>query len=1014
MAKTKRRADARKQSAPPPSSPRDQHAEKKRRAATPSVSPAIGVLAEMRRDPVWMIATTWFAVIAIATLAKNGLWHDEWLKQHEFSAGTRLTAGGHPLHYAIGMAWAGIAGVGPFALRLPWALFAIACVPLGYALGFRMDGRPLARTLCILLAFSPYLLLYAQDANYYAEMMFYSLAAAVALVSFLDSGKLWFVLVALACLALLYLVHPFGAVFGGAILAGAVIASIFESRARESVLHFVNPRAQPPWMLGIKVAVAFALFFFVFKSGLPARVLQQASQFFGQFNLGGSYTNVAFNLKFFSQTLSEFGPAIVQPSIASMVLGWTYAAVASAGTVYLFRRRPWASLMFALVFVAAGVVIFCFKIDRFFHVRYISFLVPLYLLGVAAGLVWIGRAIESRLGARGRHAWSLPLAALLVCASPFYLRQLTFDGGYLKKIAAYFDENLTPGDRVITYEMAGDFMPIKPPGVPPDQHVQMPYLPRLNQGWLNDGFTKQMLFKRPETWLLHHWNDPRTIHPPLLDWADEWMTRVVEAPSIYETGSIQRYNEDERFRLPVMMGILYRWDWPDRYVIPASALVVDLANESSRPRWELKRELGLAEMITENGKALWRSPFLFEKLGRYRIDLVPPRGIDAKDYELQIDEKKIAPLISDDANKQSFSAEISAGRVEFQISTSAQTGGESASSLPTLMIMPDVLNGFTIDPFFFEPPGPQNQFVHGEVVDGEPRLIMKRNMAASYRVHAPETARYNFAFKVVADKPGPIAFDLLVDREPAGIFVVTDASGRWTTASAQLKLAEGEHELSVAFLTERDVMAKNPDQDNDLVLGGIAIRRAQEGDRDDRFPLEGKLAKAPFAPNFADIETADRLSGGWQFAGDARLSTEDDAIGGHIVTMDLVRESRGAQLVMPPVRVEPNQFLYFDLDARTDSMSWLSANVRVDFYDAQQRPVGSLWSRATDINTPTDWQRYAHFSAVPENAALASIRMMVYKNSRTTTPELARFEFRRFRIIESSGIPEPSAPAPQP
>ena len=118
--------------------------------------------------------------------------------------------------------WTRVAGTSEVALRLPPALFGIALVPVGYAIGRRLGGQRAAVALGALVAVHPLLVYYSQEARGYAAV---ALACALGFLCFLDAleqrrrASMWWALasaVALGC-------HYF-AIFPVAIEAAILLA----------------------------------------------------------------------------------------------------------------------------------------------------------------------------------------------------------------------------------------------------------------------------------------------------------------------------------------------------------------------------------------------------------------------------------------------------------------------------------------------------------------------------------------------------------------------------------------------------------------------------------------------------------------------------------------------------------------------------------------------------------------------------------------------------------------------
>lgn len=959
-------------------------------------------------DPVWIGATIAFLMVALLTLTKNGTWNDEWIKQYDFTHPESANGASHALHYAIGRVCASIAGVGPFALRFPWAIFAAGCIPLSYLLGLMAADRRLARISAIVMATSPYLLFYAQDANYYAEMMFFALLQGVAFWGFVVSGSFRWLAIGLVAASLQYLVHPFGAVCAGALTLGFVPAVWFSPGGRGGVRLLGRLARRSPIAVLFCAAALAALAYGGLRSGLSHRLISEGVFFLKQFHLGGSYTNIAFNWRFFNATLREFGPSIVSQSAAATLFAWLYPAFASGGAIALGREKKSGVLMIAAVLAMTAAVVFCFKIDRFFHVRYISYVVPFYLFLVAAGLWALGEAIAIR-GPRWRYAHAIPTGVWLALLAPFVVQHLIFDGAYLKKVEDYLRPRWSGDDRLFTYEMIWPKTPMIPAGIPPSQHVEMPGLVTIGQGALNEALFKWNLPDFPASWLLHHWNEPRTIHEPLLEWADRRMTRVVDAPSIFQNSPIQWYNKPEpKLSLPLLSAVLHRWDWPDRYIVAPRGLEVDLSKEESRPRYELKQQRQLLSIVeTSGGGVRWKSPFLFEFDGRYRFSIDSANGVAS----LKIDGQSIVASPNTTPGQSVYLAELKSGDHVIEIEIPKHGSGPIASDLPILRINPDFKGGFTVDPFYFAPPDPKSLWILPELGPEHRRLVFKRNAGVAYRFRLAEAGSYRIGFDAIEDRPGPVVMDVLIDGTPRGILAFNGATNHWARKGIIESLNAGEHELGIAFLSERDVMATEPDADNDLIFGGFEIGAARGGEHNDRLVLlSGFVSSLGIAPQFSDFDRDGKIPEGWEYAADATLSVEADHLdpgekfplegSSKILGFEFPSNARGGQLASPPLRVVSGQQLHFDCDVRTDAEGKHSTNIMVEYFDQSGQPARRLWARGTDVNTAVGWTRYAYFGSVPEGAAYVRFQFAFYRNSRPSFSPRAKFEYRRFRILD--------------
>lgn len=139
------------------------------------------------RLPLWLFAhsgvqlagvTLLAGVLAFLYLGEKSLWVDEgysvsragqeWSKILEFVTPPR----GMSLYYVSLHLWMKLAGNSEFALRSLSAVFAIAAVPVAYALVARLFGSRTAITAALLVAVNAFFIRYAQEARWYSMGVF--------------------------------------------------------------------------------------------------------------------------------------------------------------------------------------------------------------------------------------------------------------------------------------------------------------------------------------------------------------------------------------------------------------------------------------------------------------------------------------------------------------------------------------------------------------------------------------------------------------------------------------------------------------------------------------------------------------------------------------------------------------------------------------------------------------------------------------------------------------------------
>jgi uncharacterized membrane protein len=153
-----------------------------------------------------------------------------------------------PLYYALAWIWSQLFGVGEIGLRSLSALVGTATVPVSYLVGRELIGRRVGLVVAALVAVSPILIWYSQDARAYALLVFFSTGALLFFLRARRSGSprdlLWWSLLSALALAthyfavfplaveavwLLAVARPLGRVLaavGGVALAALALAPI--------------------------------------------------------------------------------------------------------------------------------------------------------------------------------------------------------------------------------------------------------------------------------------------------------------------------------------------------------------------------------------------------------------------------------------------------------------------------------------------------------------------------------------------------------------------------------------------------------------------------------------------------------------------------------------------------------------------------------------------------------------------------------------------------------------------
>jgi hypothetical protein len=144
-------------------------------------------------------------------LGSQSMWIDEWFTHLnisqpwvDFLPSVVATERRPPLHFALLKLWSHVAGREEFALRVYSVGMVALAAALVYALGRRLLHARAAALAALLLAVSPFWLLYGRMMRAYSQTMMLALAATLLLVVATRCGRTWWLAYALAASALIY------------------------------------------------------------------------------------------------------------------------------------------------------------------------------------------------------------------------------------------------------------------------------------------------------------------------------------------------------------------------------------------------------------------------------------------------------------------------------------------------------------------------------------------------------------------------------------------------------------------------------------------------------------------------------------------------------------------------------------------------------------------------------------------------------------------------------------------
>jgi uncharacterized membrane protein len=513
-------------------------------AATSSVSPA-----EVERLAILCLLLIGFGV-RVWHLGTQSLWLDEALSvifaRPSLPEVMTILANQDlhpPLYYVALHFWIRLAGSSEFAVRFVSVILGLPAIPATYLLGstlFRENaqssrafdrGRQIGLIAATLVALSPFLVYYSQEARMYSGLATFGVFSSLALWRLLnDPRPAWWIAYVVFTAAVIYSQY-----FGALIVGYQVIYLIaFGARGRRRAIDGISAliataAAYVPWLPG---------------AVLQVRRLATLPDFWkGDFQLSYLITHV-----FAAFTFGQFSALGRYSGVAAVA-----ALVVAAGLVLLtwraIQRGGAEVFLLTYLLVPLAVLYAIVARDPKFAERYLIMIAPPFYLVIALSLtttlLWL-RAVAS---VRARHVGYAVVGAVgvaLVLSSSIQIWQIYYGSTYRKDdnrgAIAYVEEHAQPGDIVVlmmntyqtyVYYAKGDvpYEPLQPGGDIEGAAI------RLNS----------IVAGRKRLWLYSwnpEWADPSRFVRDSLDYA---FTQVPVTQSFTGIG-LHLYNIDPAYR----------------------------------------------------------------------------------------------------------------------------------------------------------------------------------------------------------------------------------------------------------------------------------------------------------------------------------------------------------------------------------------------------------------------------------------------------------------------------------
>ncbi|MCX7919735.1 MAG: glycosyltransferase family 39 protein [bacterium] len=306
-------------------------------------------------------------------------------------------------------------GRGEFALRLPSAVFGTASIPLLYFIGYKWFNKSTGIIAAILLTISPFFLHHSQDGRMYPMFIFFSISSLFLLLLAIEKEKkTWLYWLGFIVVTALNIYTTYFAFW--ALIAELVIAVIF------IIVQKISNKQQKPFLWKKIGALMFCLIVIMvlYLPWLPvlidfiAKNIHAPLPYKYTFKVSPTEKEIAntlypfrvwFGQSFFEDLLEKYG--VVSYG------AYLYLLFYLIGIFAAFDRNPKYAMVLILWFIIPLIILFSPPAKVLFFPRYISFIMPLYLLGIAYGIGITSERITRKLF-RGKSKSYLPVTGFIM------------------------------------------------------------------------------------------------------------------------------------------------------------------------------------------------------------------------------------------------------------------------------------------------------------------------------------------------------------------------------------------------------------------------------------------------------------------------------------------------------------------------------------------------------------------------------------------------------------------------
>jgi uncharacterized membrane protein len=351
-----------------------------------------------------------------------------------------------PLHYFVVHYFVSILGETEFAIRLPSAIFGILSIPLIYKTGRCLFGRYEGVLGAYLLAISPFYVEYSQEGRTYTLWIFFTLLSIYFFVQAIrkDNPVAWIGYTIATALAMYTNFLSFFVILTTVLFVGLLILIRSRAISRQTVPKFIFSFTA--------MVVLYIPQLVIMSTGRLNRGYAGVTGLITDHGVSSALiTLIEFLANGFQSVLMAFSPTWLVP----------FALLFLMGLILSYYDEPTETTLLFLWITVYPSLVLLFLLNRsFFHPRYFIICLPVYLLLVSRGAVWLmqlsGRFPVKSVGVLPAKPQRITtLAAFFVIFFFFGLSVSPLKEYYSQEkqnyrdAARYIEQNLLPGDSII-------------------------------------------------------------------------------------------------------------------------------------------------------------------------------------------------------------------------------------------------------------------------------------------------------------------------------------------------------------------------------------------------------------------------------------------------------------------------------------------------------------------------------------------------------------------------------------